>query len=179
MSETKSVNCSQCGAPLYFPQNIVEIKCPFCGSIETLKETSIVNAKLNGKVIDIGVANIDELHELEEKIGLAKKFQIKYASYKLLLETLGNNYDKFINEKQISIKGNNTNTYIIHINGYLEVYDKDNKKLRDGQLFRNGYPAADAIVTFIQYAKASSDKLDTLWGCSNIKLTGGQLTEQR
>lgn len=185
-----SVNCPKCGAPLEYPNDAQEITCPFCGSVVTKDNITIVNASEKGKVIDIGVANIDQLHELEQKIGLAKKFQIKVAGQKLLMNTLGPQYEEFMIKKKIDIQGSNGKIYTIHTNGYLEVFElskEDNEKknikkgdkvkISDGQLFRQGYPASDAVVTFYTYAKFNADKLDNLWGCGNIKLTGGELRE--
>ena len=100
--------------------------------------------------------------------------EISKAAHRLLMEELGDQYEAFIRDGQVTITGQNGKDYVIHINGYVESY-KGRKKKRDGQLFRTGYPAQDALVTLIKFIKYDSAELERRWGCGNISLAGGEI----
>ena len=175
LATINNITCPSCGAPINWNDESQEMNCPYCKSVLTKDDIKLVQAKLNSKIIDINTADIDQLHELEKTIGQAKSFQIRQRAHKLLIESLGDNYEEFISKKQITITGKNNKDYIIHINGYVECYTKDGTKTYDGQIYRNGYPASDALVTLIQYIRNDTDGLEKLWGCGNIKLQGGEI----
>src|SRR5437870_1661790 len=117
-------------------------------------------AKLQGKVVDVEEATVDELNTLAKYIKQQRKIRIRRNAHNLLLKELGEeDYRKFIKEGEISIEGNNGMRYVVHVNGYVEAFNGQEFE-EDGQLIRNGYPAEDAIVTFIKYARLNAEGLE-------------------
>lgn len=173
MSNITKESCPSCGAPIQWPLGEPTYNCPFCNSQLTKNDTTIIAVDKDHFVLDS--MTIDQLKTLQSKIETIQTYKVKFNAHKLLMDTLGDNYEAFIKNKQVQIQSNDKNKYfIIHINGYVEEYEMGIKK-RDGQLYRSGYPAQDALVTFIHYAKSNVEGLENLWGCGNIVLKGGEV----
>lgn len=130
--------------------------------------------KIDGELLDLEGMDIEQLHQLEKKIHKRRSVQVKVNAHNLLVKELDDKYEEFIKTEKVEIMGSNGKRFVIHINGFLEVFNGD-KLERTGQLFRNGYPAQDAIVTFAKFARFDADKLEVLWGCGNISVKGGEI----
>ena len=178
MSELKNITCPSCGAPLEYNPNIeTEVKCSFCGSYVSKDDDSLKNLKVGKEIIDLSKADIDQLHKIEKLVKDTTSFKIKWNAHALLVKELGDKYEEFIKNKQVDIKGNDDNIYRVYMNGMIQVFDKDDntRMLKEGQLYRNKYPAQDCLVTLIKYIKMNCDGLNNLWGCGNISVMGGEL----
>lgn len=175
--QARAITCPQCGATVNWVEGALETKCDFCGSVLTKDDIKLVAAKLNEKTIDVQQADIDELHELEKHVGKALDFRVKYNAHRLLITELGDQYEGFIKDGLVKIAGTNGKTYVVHIDGYIECL-KDGKQEKDGQIFRDGYPAEDALVTMIRYIRTSSNDLDSAWGCGRMHLKGGNIKSE-
>jgi hypothetical protein len=175
-SEIEADKCPQCNAPIKWEIGAIQQQCPYCGSTLTKSDATII--KTDDIVLES--LSIDQLRNLESKVHATKDYKIKSNAHKLLMETLGSDYEYFIKNKFIIIQSNDPKKYFkLWINGHVEEFekneDKTETKLEDGQLYRSGYPAQDAVVTFIHYAKYNVSGLENLWGCGNIVLKGGDI----
>lgn len=171
--DTPQPSCTGCGVIIDSEEErgpLGPMYCTLCD--ETLKIATMKEPAANK--IDLATTDLKQLHSLSKRIDAMKKFQVRLTAHKLLMTELGEQYESFIAKRQVEVKGSNGNRFIIHLNGRVQVYQED-KEILSGQLYRNGYPAQDALVTFLKYAKHNADRLQQLWGCGNIKLQGGEI----